>query len=222
MGPFHLLMGNIHLATFLNIAPQVSSTREESTLVISSATTPVAPGSSPGTKWWHCLPKEAVSSPQSGDEAVGTFKELPCLWWKDEMLLMKSLKVSQWEAFTKDSDQVWQAREYYFKTNCPHFNHKTLHNLSGVFQDLITYTNLLGSQILQNTGNLDGVGRPAICQWCIKDFAKGCVVPSALHHLRNCPRSWAWLVFITWMPFATLLGWPSALGAERRGKMKGL
>ena len=50
MGPLHLLTGNISFTTLLNIPPQVSSTREESTLVISSTTTPVAPRPSSGTK----------------------------------------------------------------------------------------------------------------------------------------------------------------------------
>ena len=140
MGPLHLLTGNMSLATLLNIPPQVSSTREESTLVISCATTTVAPGTSLGTKQQHYLPDQAVSLPWSGDEAVGTSEEPAHLRWKDEMPFTKSLKGSQQEAFAKDSDLVWQDREDYFKTNHPHFNHKTLH-------DLIAYANLLCSQI---------------------------------------------------------------------------
>ena len=147
MGPLHLLTGNMSLATLLNIPPQMSSTREESTLVISHATTPVASGPSLETKWCHHLPDQTLSSPQSGDEAVGTFKEPLCLKQKDEMPLTKSLKGSQQEAFAKDSDLMQQAREDYFKTNHPHFNCETLHDLSGVFQDMITCANLLGSQI---------------------------------------------------------------------------
>ena len=50
MGPLNLLMGNMPFATLLNISPTASSTREESTLVISHATTPAAPRPSPGTK----------------------------------------------------------------------------------------------------------------------------------------------------------------------------
>ena len=149
MGPLHLLMGNMSLATLLNIPPQVSSTREESTLVISCATTPVAPGPSSGTKRWHYLPDQTVSSPQSGDEAVGTSEEPLHLRWKDKMPFTISLKGSQQEGFAKDSDLVWQAREDYFKTNCPHFNFETLHDLSDVFQDMIAYGDLLGSQIYE-------------------------------------------------------------------------
>ena len=63
------------------------------------------------------------------------------------MLLRKSLKGSQWEAFAKDSNLVQQAREDYFKTNCPHFDWETSCDLSDVFQDMISHVNLLDSQI---------------------------------------------------------------------------
>ena len=65
------------------------------------------------------------------------------------MPFTKSLKGSQQEAFTKDSELVQKAKEDYFKTNFPHFNHEILHDLSGVFQDRIAYANLLGSQIYE-------------------------------------------------------------------------
>ena len=149
MGAIHLLMQNMSLATLLAILPQVSSTREESTLAISHATTLATPTPSLGTKWWHHLHNCVVSSPLSEDEAVGTSEEPPHLRWKDEMPFKKSLTGSWWEAFAKDSDLVWQAREDYFKTNCPHFGHKTLHDLCGVFQDMIAYADLLGSQIYE-------------------------------------------------------------------------
>ena len=77
MAPLHLLMENMPLATLLNIPSQVSSTREEPTLVASHATTPAAPGPSLGTKQCHHLPDQVVSSPQSGDEAIGTFEDHP-------------------------------------------------------------------------------------------------------------------------------------------------
>ena len=50
IGPFQLLMGNMSLATLLHILPQVPSTREKSTLVVSHATTQAAPRPSLETK----------------------------------------------------------------------------------------------------------------------------------------------------------------------------
>ena len=65
------------------------------------------------------------------------------------MPFKKSLKGSWWEAFKKDSDLVQQAREDYFRTNHPCFDHETLHDLSSVFQDIIAYASLLGSHIFK-------------------------------------------------------------------------
>ena len=39
-------------------------------------------------------------------------------------------------------DLVHQAREAYFRTNCPHFNCETSHDLCGLFQDMIASVNL--------------------------------------------------------------------------------
>ena len=68
---------------------------------------------------------------------------------RDEMPLHKALTGSQWEAFARDSDLVQKAREEHYKTNCPHFDHKTSCNLTTVFWDMITSTGLLGSQIYE-------------------------------------------------------------------------
>ena len=67
------------------------------------------------------------------------------------MPLRKSLKGSQQEAFTKDSNLMQQAREDYFKTNHPCFDHETSCNLSDVFWDMISLM---------------------ICQQCFEDLIK--------------------------------------------------
>ena len=69
---------------------------------------------------------------------------------KDKMPFKKSLKGDQWEAFAKDSDLVWQAREDYFRTNCPHFDHETLHDLSGVFMEMIMSVGLPDSKFTKS------------------------------------------------------------------------
>ena len=149
MGPLQLLMGNMSLVTLLNILPQVPSMREKYTLVVSHATTPVAPRPSLGTKWWQPLPNQVVSLPHLGDKAIGTPEEPPFLRWKDKMPFKKGLEGCWQEAFDKDSDLVWQAREDYFKTNQPHFNWETTHDLSDVFWDMILHVSLLDSQIYE-------------------------------------------------------------------------
>ena len=88
-GPLQLLTGNISLATLLNIPSQVSTSREESTLVVSHSTTLVAYGPSSGTKQWHHLPNQAVSSPWLGDKVEGTSEEPPT-WNKRTRCLLRN------------------------------------------------------------------------------------------------------------------------------------
>ena len=63
------------------------------------------------------------------------------------MPLHKSLMGSWQEAFAKDPSLVQKAREDYFKATLHSFDHKTLHNLTDVFEDMVTSASLLGSQI---------------------------------------------------------------------------
>ena len=65
------------------------------------------------------------------------------------MPLHKALTGGQWEAFARDSDLVQKAREEHYKTNCPHFNCETSHDLTIVFWGMITSIGLLGSQIYE-------------------------------------------------------------------------
>ena len=68
---------------------------------------------------------------------------------RDKMPLHKALTGSQWEAFARDSNVVRKVREEHYKTNHPHFNHKTSRNLTDIFHDMIKSTSLLGSQIYE-------------------------------------------------------------------------
>ena len=95
------------------------------------------------------MPNQVVSLPQSGDKAAGGPEEPPHQKWKDEMPLKKFLKGGWQKTFAKDSDQLQQAREDYFRTNCPHFNCETSCDLSGLFQEMIAFADLLGSKIYE-------------------------------------------------------------------------
>ena len=109
--------------------------------MISHPTTPVAPVPSSGIIWWHHLPKQVACLPQPGDEVVETSEELPHQKQKDGMPLKKLLKGGQQEAFAKDVD--------HFRTNCPDFDCEVLCDLSGFFQEMTTYVDLLDSEIYE-------------------------------------------------------------------------
>ena len=200
MCPLHLLMGNISLATLLAIPPNANHQGgiHPCDFLFNH---PVAPTPSPGSKQWHHLPNQAVSSPQSGDKTAGGLEEPPHQKWKDEMPLKKSLKGGQWEAFAKDSDLVQQATEDYFRTNHPHFDWDLMWSLWSILgHDCICQPPMLWH--LWNPRGLDRVGGLAICQWCIEDFTKGpAVLPTHItlriaqghgperHSSPGCPSS---------------------------------
>ena len=98
---------------------------------------------------WKALPEGPLRTPHSKQ--------------RDEMLLHKALMGSQWEAFTRDLDLVWKAREDYFKTNHPHFDHETSHDPTDIFQDMIASAGLLGSQIYEIQKGLGRAEWAGIC-----------------------------------------------------------
>ena len=149
MYPLQLLAGNMSLATILATPPQASITREEPPPVISCPATPVAPAPSSGMKWWHHLPNPAACLPQGGDEVAETSEELPHWKEKDWLPLKKLLKGVQQEVFARDSNLVQQAREAYFRTNQPEVDCKFLHDLTGLFWEMIASVGLLDSEIYE-------------------------------------------------------------------------
>ena len=148
MTSFHLLMGNVPLPTLLNVPsrhppPDTNLPYQSLTLLPQWHLGP-CPNSNGNT-----LPSHAVSLPSLEAASRVASEEPPCSKRRDEMLLHKVLTGSQWEAFARDSDLVWMAREDYFKTNHPHFDYKTTCDLMDIFQDMVTSTDLLGSQIYE-------------------------------------------------------------------------
>ena len=205
MCPLQLLMGNMSLATLLATPSQVSTTWEEPTPVISHLATHVAPVPCSGTKWQHHLPNQAACSPKPIDEVVEASEELPHQKWKDGMHLKKLLKGGQWEAFSKDSDLVQQAREAYFRTSHPDFNHKVPCNLASLFWDMIISAGLLYSKIYE----IQEIWMGPEDLWYANDVLKICqrvCSSSTPYPLWNHPRSWACKGSFTLMPFITLPG----------------
>ena len=157
MGPLQFLMENMSLATLLAISPPgvccqggiyphnfpSNYSNGTCTLLRDQTMTPFTP--------------KVASSPWPGEEATGTPEEPPHQKQKAWMPLKKSLKGSQWEAFTKDSDLMQQAREAYFRANCPCFNHETSCDLTGLFWEMAASAGLLDSKILRS--KRPGLGR---------------------------------------------------------------
>ena len=131
-----LLMGNMSLATLLAISAQPSTTMGEpapATPHPTALTTPVP-------KWWQY---------SSGEEAMGpaTPTKEPTHWKQKEGKFLEGLKENHWEAFHWDTNLVQVNRQTYFETHHPTFDQEGSHNLSSLFQEMITSANLLESQI---------------------------------------------------------------------------
>ena len=90
-----------------------------------------------------------MSPPQSEATSRVSSEEPPHSKRRDEMPLHRALTGSQREAFTRDSDLVRKAREEHYKTNCPHYNHETSHDLMNIFWGMIMSAGLLSSQIYE-------------------------------------------------------------------------
>ena len=104
------------------------------------------------------------------------------------MPIHKASTGSWQEAFARDSDLVWKAREDYFKTNCPHFHHETSYYMMDVFQDMITSASLLGSQIYEIQEVWGGQSELQYANDALKTLPKGLQF-FCPYHPQNCPKS---------------------------------
>ena len=101
-------------------------------------------------------------------------------------------------------------RQEHYRTNCPHFDHKTSHDLMSIFQNMITSAGLLGSQIYDIQESWEGQNKLQYTNDALRALPKGlqffCAIsppelpkargiagihnPDALHHFNGmtfCP-----------------------------------
>ena len=147
-------------------------------------------------------------------------REPSCLKRRDEMPLHKALTGGKQEAFARDSDLVQRARDAYYKTNCPHFDCKSLCNLMNVFpgDDQIHQSTRFAN--LQDPGALGRVEQTAIHQWCIESFVKGLQFFHAIS-----PSEWPKVMGLTGIhnPRHSIVSmvWLFVPGVGRKDKMRG-
>ena len=151
MHPLQLLTGNMSLAALLAISPQPSTAMGESAPATPHPTASVAPM----PKWWH------HSSGEEATEPATPAKEPTHLKQKEGKSLM-GLKENHWEAFCWDTDLVQVTRQMYFETHHPTFNQEGSHDLSSLFQEIITSANLLESRIHEIQEVFDWTERPQV------------------------------------------------------------
>ena len=74
-------------------------------------------------------------------------KEHPCQKLKEGRLAVKALKDPWREALSKESDIMKVARWAYHKAHWANFELEGSYNLSSIFQQMATSTNLLGTEV---------------------------------------------------------------------------
>ena len=98
------------------------------------------------------IPQSKACPPQGRMRGVVNIdnipKEHPCKRWKGG-LAGRALKESQRQAFSKESDVVKVARQAYQRAHRANFKQEGLCDLSSVFQQMATSTNLLGAEVYE-------------------------------------------------------------------------
>ena len=98
-----------------------------------------------GRKCWH-----NSSDLRQGEEETAeldeTLKGILTRDEKREETVAKPLKESHQEASSRELEVIKVARQAYYRTHHPSFEHKVSHNLS-TFQEMATSTNFLGNEI---------------------------------------------------------------------------
>ena len=84
-----------------------------------------------------------------------------------------ALSKSHQEAFNRDSRLVQKAREDYFWANWLHFNNKNSSDLTGIFQNMIESTSLLGSETFEIQETWMGWHDLEYANYVLKTLLKG-------------------------------------------------
>ena len=118
-------------------------------------------------------PSQTVSLPQSEATPRVVPDEPPHSKRRDEIPLHKALTGGRQETFAMDSELVQKAREELYKTNHPHFNCKTSHDLTNIFQNMITSPSLLGSKIYKIQESWEGWSELKYSNGALRALPKG-------------------------------------------------
>ena len=111
--------------------------------VLAAPPTPV-PKQSPRPKRWHPSPDPVESTPLVRTTSKVTLGEPPSSKWQEIPPWYRALKLRHAKAFGQDCDLV---KEEFFSKHSYNFNTDGTCNLSEVFKQMATSTDLLGTSI---------------------------------------------------------------------------
>ena len=109
------------------------------------------PAPQAGAKHWCYSSDQGVPTLRQEEEEMADIDDIPkehaCHKWKEGRLVAKALKEPHQEAFSKESEVMKAAMWAYYKVHWPNFEREASYDLSSMFWQMATSTNLLGTTI---------------------------------------------------------------------------
>ena len=141
---YHILLGQTPPSPPFILLQRTSPVEEQPAPAASPASVPKW---SPQPKRWCPCPEPVVNMPLGGTTSKVTPVGPHSSKWQETLPWNRALKPSHPKAFSWDSDLVKEAREALFSKHSHNFINDGTHNLSEVFWQMATNTELLGSLI---------------------------------------------------------------------------
>ena len=146
------------------------------------------------------FPDPVESIPLGGTTLKVTLGGPPSSKWQEIPPWDKALKPSHTKAFGQDSDLVREARREFFSKHSYIFVTEATHDLSEIFKQMATSTELLGTSIYEIQASWTGPEELKQANYALRSLCKG--LSSSMWYPLLCPQSlWDWWEYTTQMPF---------------------
>ena len=167
---YHILLGKAPLSHPFALSQRASSVEEQPALAAPPA--PV-PKQSPRPKRWLPSPDPMESTPLGGTTSKTTLEGPPSSKQQEILPWNKALKPSHAEAFGQDSDLVREARKEFFSKHSYNFITEGTHDLSEIFRQMATSTDLLGTSIYEIQASWMGLDELRQANHALRSLPKG-------------------------------------------------
>ena len=131
------------------------------------------PKQSPRPKRWHPSPDPVESMPLGRTTLKVTLGGPPSSKWHEILHWDRGLRPSHAEAFDQDSDLVKESRREFFSKHSYNFTMEGTHDLSKIFQQMATSTELLGTSIHEIQASWTGPDELKQVNYALRSLPKG-------------------------------------------------
>ena len=167
---YHVLLGQAPLSHLFALSQRASQMEEQPT----PAAPPMpVPKQSPRPKRWHPSTDPVETMPLGRTTSKMTLEGPPSSKQGDIPPWNKVLKPSCMEAFGWDSDFVKETRKEFFSKHSYNFITEGTHDLSEIFRQMATNTNLLGTSIYEIQASWMGLDELRQANYALRSLPKG-------------------------------------------------